>query len=398
MTRVLVTDGEQRSSLAVVRSLGAAGHDVAVCSARRRPVAGASRFCARTFAVPPPDLGGEPFVEAVSRAVAAFGAEVLLPMTDQSAPLLLGAAGALGGCMIPFPGAEEYGRISDKAHLMEEAAALGVPVPDQRVIESPGAVDPASLSELGLPLVLKPARSAVVAPGGTVRLSVRMAATLDEVKRALDAFPPEAYPILAQRRVVGPGLGVFLLAWDGRTLASFAHRRLREKPPTGGVSVYREGVAVRPDLLDYSARILERFRWRGVAMVEFKEDASTGRPYLMEVNGRFWGSLQLAVDSGVDFPGMLVQCATGSPPSSAPTPRLGLRSRWLWGEVDHLLAVLRASPADRQAHPAIPGRGEALARFLVPWRPGDRFEVLRLRDPVPFLAESLNWFAALRHG
>ena len=37
-------------------------------------------------------------------------------------------------------------------------------------------------------------------------------------------------------------------------------------------------------------------------MMEYKQDRRTGTPLLMEVNGRFWGSLQLAIDAGVDFP------------------------------------------------------------------------------------------------
>ncbi len=48
-------------------------------------------------------------------------------------------------------------------------------------------------------------------------------------------------------------------------------------------------------------------------MVEFKADARTGTPYLMEINGRFWGSLQLAIDAGVDFPAILVAAALGAP-------------------------------------------------------------------------------------
>ena len=82
--------------------------------------------------------------------------------------------------------------------------------------------------------------------------------------------------------------------------AVFAHRRLREKPPSGGVSVYRESVAPDPSLVARAAALLAGLGWRGVAMVEMKTDARTGTPYLMEVNGRFWGSLQLAVDAGVD--------------------------------------------------------------------------------------------------
>ena len=199
-----------------------------------------------------------------------------------------------------------------------------------------------------------------------------------------------------QERIFGSGLGVFLLAWEGRTLAAFAHRRIREKPPPGGVSVYRESVAVAPELRTYSERLLERYRWRGAAMVEFKEDARTGTPYLMEVNGRFWGSLQLAIDAGVDFPAILVAAALGEPRPAIGAFREGIRCRWLWGDVDHLIWMLRAPRHIRVAHPDLPGRLGALARFLVPWRPGDRFEVLRTTDPGPFLRESANWFRSVR--
>jgi predicted ATP-grasp superfamily ATP-dependent carboligase len=171
---------------------------------------------------------------------------------------------------------------------------------------------------------------------------------------------------------------------------------LREKPPTGGVSVYRESVPLRPDVREHAERLLRHFGWTGAAMVEFKEDARTGIPYLMEVNGRFWGSLQLAIDAGVNFPVMLVRLALDEdvdPPSGY---ELGVRSRWLWGDFDHLLAVLRTPRWYRDAHPTFPSRGAALAKFLVPWRPGDRFEILRLTDLLPFFRESIQWIRSLR--
>jgi predicted ATP-grasp superfamily ATP-dependent carboligase len=50
----------------------------------------------------------------------------------------------------------------------------------------------------------------------------------------------------------------------------------------------------------------------GVAMVEFKLDRRKGNAAkLIDVNGRFWGSLQLAILSGVDFPYYLYQLAVG---------------------------------------------------------------------------------------
>ena len=111
--------------------------------------------------------------------------------------------------------------------------------------------------------------------------------------------------------------------------------------------------------------------------------------YLMEVNGRFWGSLQLAVDAGVDFPALLVRAARGERVEPVTEYRVGIRARWLWGDVDHLLARLRGSvPSHLSAD--LPSRRRGLLDFLR-WRSGDRWEVLRLSDLKPFVRESAAW-------
>jgi predicted ATP-grasp superfamily ATP-dependent carboligase len=186
-------------------------------------------------------------------------------------------------------------------------------------------------------------------------------------------------------------VGIFLLVWRGETRAVFSHRRIREKPPAGGVSVYRESIAADPGLVARSRALLDRFDWQGVAMIEFKVDQATGTPYLMEINGRFWGSLQLAVDAGVDFPALLVALARGESPPPFPGYRTGIRSRWWLGDVDHLLARLTKSASELALPPGSPGRLRALLHFLTLWRPGDRSEVCRWSDPAPALHEGLQW-------
>ena len=126
-------------------------------------------------------------------------------------------------------------------------------------------------------------------------------------------------------------------------------------------------------------------------MVEYKVDAGTGTPYLMEVNGRFWGSLQLAVDAGVDFPALLLEAAVEGSVRPVAGYRTGVRSRWWWGDVDQLIARLRPSSADLALPPDAPSRMRSLLDFLVVWRPGDRNEILRIADPGPFARETLNW-------
>ncbi|MBC8165106.1 MAG: hypothetical protein H7Y20_04435, partial [Bryobacteraceae bacterium] len=122
-----------------------------------------------------------------------------------------------------------------------------------------------------------------------------------------------------------------------------------------------------------------------------KLDTNTGTYYLMEINGRLWGSLQLAIDSGVDFPVLLVEAALGLPSHPVTKYRVGIRSQWEWGDVDHLLALLFHS-SNRLALPSRrPGRLVAIAGFLKALRRGTQSEVLRLSDPLPFIRETVNW-------
>jgi predicted ATP-grasp superfamily ATP-dependent carboligase len=280
---------------------------------------------------------------------------------------------------------------------MDVAREVGVPVPREIAVDDPttGCGEAVRFaSEVGWPVVLKPHRSAVTGLSGIEKFGVRIVTDQPSLVDGLAGYPADAFPVLVQERIQGPGLGAFFLAIRGEVIASFAHRRIREKPPTGGVSVVRDSVPLRDDVGRYSEALLGRFGWSGVAMVEFKEDAATGIPYLMEINGRFWGSLQLAIDAGVDFPTLLLgNFDEGGASPSAGSFRSGVRSRWFWGDVDHLLWILRAPSGYRETNPELPGRMSAILRFLLPWRPGLKYEVLRLSDLRPFLRESRQWIA-----
>lgn len=402
MRRILVTDAEQRSALAVVRSLGRAGYRVEVCSAMNAPLAGASRFTSAVHHTSDPLRDPEAFVADLARLVDEGRIEVLIPMTDVTAAVALQLRERRSDLLIPFPSAEVWHEATDKRRLFDVAAGLGVPVPRQHVVETRQAdLSPAFdlAREVGFPLILKPHRSAVATPTGVLKLGVEVAADPSDLEERLLGYPDEAFPVLVQERIRGPGLGGFFLAKDGGILADFAHQRLREKPPTGGVSVLRESVPLRDDVRRHSEALLDHFNWSGVAMVEFKEDAETGEVYLMEINGRFWGSLQLAIDAGVDFPRLLLAAFEDVRGAKAETGRRvrKAQSRWLWGDVDHLLWILRWGGRYRDRHPELPSRLGAMGRFLLPWRPGRRFEVLRVSDVRPFLRESRQWLAhALR--
>jgi len=122
-------------------------------------------------------------------------------------------------------------------------------------------------------------------------------------------------------------------------------------------------------------------------MVEFRKDPATGRIGLMEVNGRFWGSLQLAIDAGLDFPWLVSQLALGRRPHSGAPYRVGVKSRWLLGDLDHLYLRLFKTARELQLPPSSPSRLRTVVDFLKFRQRDMHDEIARFDDIRPFLHE-----------
>ena len=397
MTRktVIVTDGEQRSALAVVRSLGIEYRCVVTASSRAA-IAGGSRFCARRVLVPDPLEQPHDFAESIIALARDEKASLVIPISEAAVLAILPVRSRLLPSVVPFPDLETFNALTDKQRLLAEASKLGISIPAQEVVPDRASAASMDFGSLPYPVVLKPTRSVADSAGRRAKLSVSYAADEDELHERIRCLPAAAFPLLVQQRIVGPGTGIFLLVWDSQERARFAHRRLCEKPPSGGVSVYRESIPVDEDLLERSRALLDLFRWRGVAMVEYKRDATTSQPYLMEVNGRFWGSLQLAIDAGVDFPRLLAASALGEAAKPQHPYRVGVRSRWWWGQVDHLVGRVTPRAAEVQLPPGTRSASRALGDLLLgPFRPEDYEEILRWNDPRPFWNETIRWMGAL---
>ena len=394
--RVLVTDGEQRPALAIVRSLARQGMCVLAGSEREVSLASSSRACSGRVIYPSPYSAPEAFSAWLQGFVTRARIDVVIPVTDVTTHLVSRDANALRTLTaLPVPDVAAFDFVSDKGRLVEWAARCGVRTPRTELVDAAGGLQ-AALERVVYPAVVKPVRSRYLTSAGWRSTGVHYAHSRDELValyRERDYLT--ALPSLIQERIHGPGIGMFVLFDRGRLVAEFAHRRLREKPPSGGVSVLCESVAVDPILRRWAERLLAPIEWHGVAMLEFKRDAVTGHPYLIEVNGRFWGSLQLAVDAGVDFPALAARLALGQTPAAVPRYREGVQSRWLLGDLDHLLLRLRHTARELQLPATAPNRAEALWHFLRFFGRDLHYEIEKLDDRGPALHELREYVRAL---
>lgn len=388
--RVLVLDGNENQAVACVRSLARAGRRVLVGSAGAWSKAAWSRGARGSFRYPAPQADAAGFVRRVAEEALREPGTLVLPMTERTTLPLSERRAQIyeAGGRLVLPPAETVRRAFDKQETTRLAASLGVAVPRTETVADDEAAARV-MRETAYPVVLKPRSSEEVsAAGGVVATGApRYARDAREFAEAYADLRRRASAVLVQEFVEGAGAGYFALMRGGELRAEFAHRRVRDVRPTGSGSAVR--VSVRPDpvLREQALAILGALRWHGVAMVEFRVRPD-GTPVFMEVNGRFWNSLPLAVHAGADFPAMLAELAEEGDVRPRPPYREGVRCRWLLGDFRHLAEVFRGRPAGYAGE--FPGRASALREFLRPVA-GTRHDNFEWRDPLPELGDWLDF-------
>lgn len=384
--RILVLDGQTNQALACVRSLGKAGYEVKVASHRLMSLSVWSRYCATSFHLKGQTI--EAFADLREWAISE-GVSIVLPMTERSC-LLCNAdrsgwenAGIILGCAPD----EMLQAAFDKAITVRRAQALGVCVPKTVIPETfNDAVS--AIEQIGFPCVIKPRRrNAWNGKQVLPAQSPTYANDRNQFLQRLSSHNRETSWPLLQSFVPGRGKGVFALCNRGVVVAWFAHERLRDTKPTGASSSLRRSVALDERLLEPARKLLADFEWHGPAMVEFR-DTGIDPPSLMEVNGRFWGSLQLAIDSGVDFPALWVSILKGEPVEPVCDFKVGQTLRWFSGDLKRLFFIMRGAPTGYIGEfPSVrQGLREVFGRQPV----GTRLEIFRANDPLPALGELIG--------
>jgi predicted ATP-grasp superfamily ATP-dependent carboligase len=353
---ILILDGDSKQAVTSARSLGRAGLRVAVGESagqflsKATPPAFRSRYCAGTVALPNYIGDAKSYAEAIIGFVRDHGVRVVLPTGDVSIVELGPYRERFTeiGCTLAMASAEALKIANDKSLTLEVAARLDIAYP--RSVQVAGVEDlRAAEAQFGYPFVLKPTISWT--GEGTDRVAPVDVINEAEAMEVTNRFLATGCGVLAQQWASGRREGVTLLMADGEVLGicgAVAHRTV---PLLGGVSVMRESIVVPADIRDASVSLVRAISLDGPAEVEWRRDAS-GRPLLMEINARLAGTLENANRSGVDFPLLIWQWATGQRVEPVLTYRPGVRTRWLIGDIRWLWNnLLRAGRPDTVSAP-----------------------------------------------
>ncbi|MFA6099423.1 MAG: ATP-grasp domain-containing protein [Patescibacteria group bacterium] len=391
--QALVLDGHLPSVLACVRSLSKHGVKVICGAERRSALALHSKFANEAWVYPSPLTDVEAYVQSVIQKLSTMGGRpVVFCMSDNTLlPLAQHRDQIETVGRLVLPETENFNVAFDKALTLKLAERLGVPMPQTFFIESQEDLE-SVLGQIKYPCIIKPRQSCLWVAGKGVRGKAEIAQTREQAREIAMRVhsTTNTWPLL-QEKLTGQEFAVFGLWQDGQWQVKFAHKRLRSLDPMGGASCLRQSIELPSDMAGYAERLMAELKWQGPAMVEFKLDKPDGAPKLMEINGRFWGSLALSVAAGVDFPYLAYLQACGQTVDSVVRYKVPVTARSFLADCVNLYNVLIVLRPNRPTSHV--SRWSDLSSFVFPKEPNLVYDVESWGDLKPAMWQVIDAIA-----
>lgn len=373
MKRILIFGSNDRASLVAARSLSKAGYYVGNLRLEGKTPTYYSKYVKCNLHLGKSyNANSDIFIALLADVIKDW--DFILPINDDANEIVYNHLSIISKlCIVLGPSESCYRQASDKYAMLTICQRLNIPVPESKLIEK--GLYPDSF-DFKFPLYLKPIKSSSITNGFLHKYGVRKVSDLAGLKgfiRENNRFTS----IMAQNECAGYGVGVNILACNGVIISYTVHERLHE-PKDGGGSSYRKSIELDDKLERYSKLICEYLGIQGVLMIEFKKSGDDY--YFMEINTRFWGSLELSLNSGVDFPRGLIQLFDRNELFSQEYIK-GMYSRHLLKDFGWLIKELR--------------RSRRKVKHTLSWvytfrrvlKGKESFDVLKINDPGPFLSQ-----------
>lgn len=323
-----VVIGGHVNGLGVVRSLAKWRVRSVVLDTKRRHAAMWSRW---SKALIVNQLYGRRLVDDLLALQLGLGVRPVLILTHEMAVETVSefAAELSEHYRISLPSPTMVATLANKALFQNFAEAHCLPVPRTVVIEQES--DIADLSELSLPVIVKPANKREVYTRNVE--SICRAGTLQEAKCACRRMLQMAGTLVVQEWIDGPDGNIyFSLFHCGLTPKSrsiFFGRKIASYPPGVGNTAI---CVAAPEVADLLRPLTEKFidisEYRGLGSVEFKWDTRAGRFLIIEPTvGRTDWQEEIATLNGVNLP-LIAYCYE----LGVPCPLEGPSAAAVWRE------------------------------------------------------------------
>lgn len=322
--KVLLTDGRSLATLAIARSLGSKGIKVHVGEEFNYNITSFSKYVETNHVYPSPENHPEEFLEWVLETLKRETYDSIIPVRDITTLLIAKnkewIAEYTGLCIADCTTIND---LMDKATSMKLAAKHGIPIPKTYYPDENGFER--IHDEATTPLLIKPRDES--GARGIVRVN-----HLKDLESYYQAANREYSSPIIQEYIDHRGghysIGT-LFDQESKPVATHVYKETKQYPVSGGPAVNAVSVEKEP-WVDDMLQLLRTIDWQGPAHMDVLFDPADDTYKLLEVNPRFWMSLNLSIQSGVDVPVLLFELARGKTPKRVQEYNVGTEYRWVF--------------------------------------------------------------------
>jgi predicted ATP-grasp superfamily ATP-dependent carboligase len=323
MPKIFVPDGRSLASLAIVRSLGEKGFVIHSGEEFKLNISFFSRHAKGRKVYPSPKKQSEEFVDEVLRLEEEEGYDLIIPVRDDTTLLLSKYKERFSkyNCLF-LSEYESILRLQDKGETVKLALECGVSVPQTYFPEQEDLEE--IEGSVRYPVLIRPRVSSGARGIKYVDSRDTFRETYKEVK---DAYGEPIIQEYISHKGGHYSIGM-LFDRSSKAVAIHVYKETKQYPINGGPAVNAISVE-KEDWVDGMLKIPEKLNWVGPAHMDVLYDPEADDYKLLEVNPRFWMSLNLSIKSGVDFPYLLYMLAMNGEVNPIDNYDLGVRYRWV---------------------------------------------------------------------
>lgn len=323
MSKVLVLDGRSLAALAITRSLGSKGIEVRCGDDFATNVTSFSRYVKHRYVYPQPETEPEKFVEYLLTLVQRENYDLILPVRDKTTEIISQYKDQfLDYTNLLIADYNIIQKFMDKGETIKLARDMGITIPDTYFPEEESIEQ--IKHKVTYPVLVRPRRS-------SGSRGIEYVNSKDDLIEAYYRVRSQYGEPIIQEYISHEG-GHYSLAalfdGDSNLISTHVYVETKQYPISGGPAVNAISVE-KPAWADEYLRFLKDNNWVGPAHMDILYDINANKPRLLEVNPRFWMSLNLSIQSGVDFPYLLYQLATGQKVSPVLEYQTGVKYRWI---------------------------------------------------------------------
>ncbi|MBP2833845.1 ATP-grasp domain-containing protein [Aquimarina sp. U1-2] len=301
---VLIPDGESHLLIYVVNCLSQIpGISIFVMSSLKWNPVRFSKHISK-FIYHPATQNDRLWIQTINAEVKNNNIEVIMPIFEKGIRRIIENKQSLDqkSRLVPLPDLNTFTTTINKWKLARYCTTNKLPIPKSFTYKPGDDLSTTFLNEIRFPVIVKPLEGF----GGG--LGIHVFTHMKELQKYVSKTVH--YSIIVQEFIEGYDIDCSILAKDGKIIAYTIQKGYMQ-----GESPYAPQIGLQflnnPKLLEVVENLIRSLCWDGIAHLDLRYDENDNTYKIIELNPRFWASVDASCLMGINFPHLLIQQTLG---------------------------------------------------------------------------------------